>query len=125
LGSKTLSPTDTDFTAIGANITQFSLASAETMVTRFVFASAFYVAGDSSDSDIACKTFLEVAPLPPLTARMTLSGLHLTFVSTQTMVLPGMPNRTRRRISSSDGWETQPKRKSCWLQIKRPFRIKI
>ena len=84
-GIEMLSPTDADFTevgTVGANITQFSLSLSGNYGDMFCFrVYAFNAAGDSLDSNVACKTLLEAPSLPPVSPPTTPTGLHATVTS--------------------------------------------
>ena len=80
-----LSPTDADFTevgTVGANITQFSFSLSGNYGDMFCFrVYAFNAAGDSLDSNVACKTLLEAPSLPPVSPPTTPTGLRATVAS--------------------------------------------
>ena len=84
-GIEMLSPTDADFTEVGtvdANTTQFSLSLSGNYGDMFCFrVYAFNAAGDSLDSNVACKTLLETPSLPPVSPPTTPTGLHATVTS--------------------------------------------
>jgi predicted phage tail protein len=84
-GIEMLSPTDADFTEVGtvdANITQFSLSLSGNYGDVFCFrVYAFNAAGDSPDSNIACKTLPDAPSLPPVTLPSTPNNLHATLAS--------------------------------------------
>ena len=84
-GIEMLSPTDADFTEVGtvdANTTQFSLSLTGNYGDVFCFrVYAFNAAGDSLDSNVACKTLLEAPSLPPVSPPTTPTGLHATVTS--------------------------------------------
>ena len=84
-GIEMLSPTDANFTevgTVGANITQFSLGLSGNYGDMFCFrVYAFNAAGDSLDSNVACKTLLEAPSLPPVSPPTTPTGLHATVTS--------------------------------------------
>jgi len=84
-GIEMLSPTDADFTEVGmvgANITQFSLSLGGNYGDMFCFrVYAFNAAGDSLDSNVACKTLLEAPSLPPVSPPTTPTGLRATVAS--------------------------------------------
>ena len=84
-GIEMLSPTDADFTevgTVGANITQFSLSLSGNYGDMFCFrVYAFNAAGDSLDSNVACKTLLEAPSLPPVSPPTTPTGLRATVAS--------------------------------------------
>jgi len=84
-GIEMLSPTDADFTEVGtvdANITQFSLSLSGNYGDVFCFrVYAFNAAGDSTDSNIACKTLPDAPSLPPVTSPTTPMGLRATLAS--------------------------------------------
>jgi predicted phage tail protein len=84
-GIEMLSPTDADFTevgTVGTNTTQFSLPLSGNYGDMFCFrVYAFNAAGDSADSNIACKTLPDAPSLPPVTAPSTPTGLRATLVS--------------------------------------------
>jgi len=84
-GIEMLSPTDADFTevgTVGANITQFSFSLSGNYGDMFCFrVYAFNAAGDSLDSNVACKTLLEAPSLPPVSPPTTPTGLHATVTS--------------------------------------------
>ena len=84
-GIEMLSPTDADFTEVGtvdANTTQFSLSLTGNYGDVFCFrVYAFNAAGDSLDSNVACKTLLEASSLPPVSPPTTPTGLRATVAS--------------------------------------------
>jgi len=84
-GIEMLSPTDADFTEVGtvdANTTQFSLSLTGNYGDVFCFrVYAFNAAGDSLDSNVACKTLLEAPSLPPVSPPTTPTGLRATVAS--------------------------------------------
>jgi len=84
-GIEMLSPTDADFTevgTVGANITQFSPSLSGNYGDMFCFrVYAFNAAGDSLDSNVACKTLLEAPSLPPVSPPTTPTGLRATVAS--------------------------------------------
>ena len=84
-GIEMLSPTDADFTEVGtvdANTTQFSLSLTGNYGDVFCYrVYAFNAAGDSLDSNVACKTLLEAPSLPPVSPPTTPTGLHATVTS--------------------------------------------
>ena len=84
-GIEMLSPTDADFTEVGtvdANTTQFSLSLTGNYGDVFCFrVYAFNAAGDSLDSNVACKTLLEAPSLPPVSPPTTPTGLRVTVAS--------------------------------------------
>jgi len=84
-GIEMLSPTDANFTevgTVGANITQFSLSLSGNYDDMFCFrVYAFNAAGDSLDSNVACKTLLEAPSLPPVSPPTTPTGLRVTVAS--------------------------------------------
>ena len=84
-GIEMLSPTDADFTEVGtvdANTTQFSLSLTGNYGDVFCFrVYAFNAAGDSLDSNVACKTLLEAPSLPPVSPPTSPTGLRATVAS--------------------------------------------
>jgi len=90
-GIEMLSPIDADFIevgTVGANITQFSVSLSGNYGDTFCFRIyAFDAAGDSPDSNIACKTLPDAPSLPPVTAPTTPTGLHATLSSAATIRL--------------------------------------
>jgi len=84
-GIEMLSPTDADFTEVGtvdANITQFTLSLSGNYGDVFCFrVYAFNAAGDSVDSNIACKTLPAAPSLPPVTSPTTPTDLQATLAS--------------------------------------------
>jgi hypothetical protein len=84
-GIEMLSPTDADFTEVGtvdANITQFTLSLSGNYGDVFCFRIyAFNDAGDSSDSNIACKSLPDVPSLPPVTLPTTPTDLRAALAS--------------------------------------------
>ena len=84
-GIEMLSPTDANFTevgTVGANITQFSLSLSGNYGDMFCFrVYAFNAAGDSLDSNVACKTLLEAPSLPPVSPPTSPTGLRATVAS--------------------------------------------
>jgi hypothetical protein len=84
-GIEMLSPTDADFTEVGtvdANVSQFTLGISGNYGDVFCFrVYAFNAAGDSLDSNVACKTLLEAPSLPPVSPPTTPTGLHATVTS--------------------------------------------
>jgi hypothetical protein len=84
-GIEMLSPTDADFTevgTVGANLTEFSLSLNGNYGDVFCFrVYAFNDAGDSADTNIACKSLPDGPSLPPVTAASTPTGLHVTLAS--------------------------------------------
>ena len=84
-GIEMLSPTDADFTEVGtvdANVSQFTLGISGNNGDVFCFrVYAFNAAGDSPDSNIACKTLPEAPSLPPVTPPTTPTGLRTTVAS--------------------------------------------
>jgi hypothetical protein len=84
-GIEMQSPTDADFTevgTVGANVTEFSLSLDGNYGDVFCFrVYAFNDAGDSADTNIACKSLPDGPSLPPVTAASTPTGLHVTHAS--------------------------------------------
>src|SRR5690242_21714902 len=70
-GIEMQSPTDADFTevgTVGANVTEFSLSLDGNYSDVFCFrVYAFNDAGDSADTNIACKSLPDGPSLPPVT----------------------------------------------------------
>jgi hypothetical protein len=84
-GIEMLSPTDADFTEVGtvdANVSQFTLGISGNYGDVFCFrVYAFNAAGDSTDSNIACKTLPDAPSLPPMNAASPPTGLKAILAS--------------------------------------------
>ena len=108
-----LSPSSLDFTEIGTvgpNISQYTLTLSGNSGDNFCFrVFAFNGTADSPDSNVACTTLPEVSTSPASSAPSTPSGLHSTFVSTQSIGIAwdDVPDETQyvleRRVGNTTG----------------------
>jgi hypothetical protein len=84
-GIEMFAPAGSDFVEVGivdSNVSQFSLTLTGNSGDEFCFrVYAFNAAGDSADSNIACKTLSDAPSLPPVDAPSKPEGLEVRFAS--------------------------------------------